>query len=58
MSGGNSQVFSSGESLAVTFSLFFLCSVKARLLPQQRVWLFLPDILTEKAWLLPVFIPW
>jgi hypothetical protein len=29
MSGENSQVFSSGKSLAVTFSLFFLCSVKA-----------------------------
>jgi hypothetical protein len=58
MSGGNSQTLCRGKSQAVTKQRKNKEKVTARLLPEEKTWLFLLDILTEKAWLLHVFISW
>jgi hypothetical protein len=58
MSGGNSPALSRGKSQTFTEQRKNKEKVTAKLLPEERTWLFPPDILTEKATLLPVFISW
>jgi hypothetical protein len=58
MSGRNSQTLCCGKSQAFAEQRKNKEKVTARLLPEEKTWLFPPDILTEKAWLLPVFISW
>jgi hypothetical protein len=54
MSGGNSPALSRGKSQTFTEQRKNKEKVTARLLPEEKTWLFPPDILTEKAWLLPI----
>jgi hypothetical protein len=58
MSGRNSQALCRGKSQAFTEQRKNKEKVTARLLPEEKTWLFSPDILTEKAWLLHIFISW
>jgi hypothetical protein len=51
ISGGNGQALCLGESRAFTEQRKNKEKVTARLLPEEKIWLFPPDILTEKAWL-------
>jgi hypothetical protein len=47
----NSQTLCCGKSQAFTEQRKNKEKVTARLLPEEKTWLFPPDILTEKAWL-------
>jgi hypothetical protein len=56
MSGGNSQALCRGKSQAFTEQRKNKEKVTARLLPEGKTWLFPSETLTEKAWLLLIFI--